>query len=64
MAQQKQQRIIKSKPDVLVATPGRLWELICDNSVKFNKCQNELLMKLYFFKSVIILLGIFQKFNF
>jgi len=32
MAQQKQQRIIKSKPDVLVATPGRLWELICDNS--------------------------------
>ncbi|XP_077179672.1 ATP-dependent RNA helicase DDX24 isoform X2 [Paroedura picta] len=28
MASQKQQRILKRKPEIIVATPGRLWELI------------------------------------
>lgn len=27
MSEQKQQRLLKSKPDVVVATPGRLWAL-------------------------------------
>nr|XP_020670076.1 ATP-dependent RNA helicase DDX24 isoform X1 [Pogona vitticeps]XP_020670077.1 ATP-dependent RNA helicase DDX24 isoform X1 [Pogona vitticeps]XP_020670078.1 ATP-dependent RNA helicase DDX24 isoform X1 [Pogona vitticeps]XP_020670079.1 ATP-dependent RNA helicase DDX24 isoform X1 [Pogona vitticeps]XP_020670080.1 ATP-dependent RNA helicase DDX24 isoform X1 [Pogona vitticeps]XP_020670081.1 ATP-dependent RNA helicase DDX24 isoform X2 [Pogona vitticeps] len=28
MAPQKQQRILKRKPEIIIATPGRLWELI------------------------------------
>nr|XP_056706743.1 ATP-dependent RNA helicase DDX24 [Euleptes europaea] len=28
MASQKQQRVLKRKPEIIVATPGRLWELI------------------------------------
>ncbi|XP_015271006.1 PREDICTED: ATP-dependent RNA helicase DDX24 [Gekko japonicus] len=28
MASQKQQRVLKRKPEIVVATPGRLWELI------------------------------------
>ncbi|KAJ7345135.1 hypothetical protein JRQ81_001085 [Phrynocephalus forsythii] len=28
MAPQKQQRILKKKPEIVIATPGRLWELI------------------------------------
>ncbi|XP_063146339.1 ATP-dependent RNA helicase DDX24 [Candoia aspera] len=28
MAPQKQQRILKRKPEIVIATPGRLWELI------------------------------------
>jgi len=30
MSAQKQQRLIKQKPDVIIATPGRLWELMSD----------------------------------
>ncbi|XP_054828291.1 ATP-dependent RNA helicase DDX24 [Eublepharis macularius] len=28
MASQKQQRVLKRKPEIIVATPGRLWELV------------------------------------
>ena len=28
MAVQKQTRLLKRKPDIIVATPGRLWELV------------------------------------
>ncbi|XP_028572740.2 ATP-dependent RNA helicase DDX24 isoform X1 [Podarcis muralis] len=28
MASQKQQRVLKRKPEIVIATPGRLWELI------------------------------------
>lgn len=31
MSAQKQQRLIKQKPDVIIATPGRLWELMSDH---------------------------------
>ncbi|ORX50692.1 P-loop containing nucleoside triphosphate hydrolase protein [Piromyces finnis] len=31
MSAQKQQRLIKQKPDVIIATPGRLWELMTDH---------------------------------
>jgi ATP-dependent RNA helicase DDX24/MAK5 len=27
MSEQKQQRLLKSRPDIVVATPGRLWAL-------------------------------------
>jgi ATP-dependent RNA helicase DDX24/MAK5 len=30
MSIQKQQRILSYKPTIIVATPGRLWELISD----------------------------------
>ena len=30
MAKQKQERILKKQPEIIVATPGRLWELIRD----------------------------------
>jgi len=28
MAQEKQERVLKKCPEIVVATPGRLWELI------------------------------------
>ena len=30
MAKQKQERVLKKQPEIIVATPGRLWELIRD----------------------------------
>ena len=32
MAPQKQQRLLKQHPEIVVATPGRLWELISEVS--------------------------------
>ncbi|RCI01185.1 ATP-dependent RNA helicase [Rhizopus azygosporus] len=31
MSVQKQERLLKNKPDIIVATPGRLWELFSSN---------------------------------
>lgn len=28
MAQQKQRRMLKRRPEIIIATPGRLWDLI------------------------------------
>lgn len=28
LASQKQERLLKMKPEVVIATPGRLWELV------------------------------------
>lgn len=28
MAQQKQRRVLKRRPEIIIATPGRLWDLI------------------------------------
>lgn len=28
MAQEKQERVLKKCPEIVVATPGRLWELV------------------------------------
>jgi len=33
MSQQKQERLLRAKPDVIVATPGRLWALMKEVSV-------------------------------
>ena len=30
MSKQKQERVLKKQPEIIVATPGRLWELIRD----------------------------------
>ena len=38
MSIQKQQRILKKKPEIVVATPGRLWELfqmVCTLIISF-----------------------------
>ncbi|KAI8645612.1 P-loop containing nucleoside triphosphate hydrolase protein [Parasitella parasitica] len=32
MSIQKQERLVKQKPDIIVATPGRLWEIFSNNS--------------------------------
>ena len=42
MSVQKQERIVARKPDILVATPGRLWELLSSDDVLLNdvkKCR-------------------------
>ncbi|KAL5017190.1 hypothetical protein ScPMuIL_006779 [Solemya velum] len=36
MAVQKQQRILRQKPEIIVATPGRLWELVEQNDPYLN----------------------------
>ncbi len=33
---QKQQRVLESKPEIVVATPGRLWELIQQRHAHLN----------------------------
>lgn len=35
MSQQKQKRILKKRPEIVVATPGRLWDLIEKVCVRF-----------------------------
>lgn len=40
MSAQKQRRILDRGVDVLVATPGRLWDLIQEVSIFFNHSSN------------------------
>ena len=35
MAPQKQQRLLQKRPEIIVATPGRLWDLISEVSMYF-----------------------------
>ncbi|XP_070787628.1 ATP-dependent RNA helicase DDX24 [Pituophis catenifer annectens] len=37
MAPQKQQRMLKRKPEIVIATPGRLWELIQEKQPHLSK---------------------------
>lgn len=30
LASQKQERLLRGRPDIVIATPGRLWELVQD----------------------------------
>ena len=36
MAPQKQQRLLRKCPEIIVATPGRLWDLISEVSAACN----------------------------
>ena len=38
MAPQKQQRLLRKHPEIIVATPGRLWDLISEVSYYNNNC--------------------------
>ncbi|XP_013783246.1 ATP-dependent RNA helicase DDX24-like [Limulus polyphemus] len=40
MAPQKQQRLLKKCPEIVVATPGRLWELIEEGEPHLNQVSN------------------------
>lgn len=40
LAAVKQQRILSKCPEIVVATPGRLWELITEGNKHLNKIQN------------------------
>ncbi|KAI8801229.1 P-loop containing nucleoside triphosphate hydrolase protein [Cladochytrium replicatum] len=37
MAIQKQRRLLKTRPDIVVATPGRLWELLAEDEEQLNR---------------------------
>lgn len=40
LAQVKQERVLKKCPEIVVATPGRLWELIKEGNEHLNKLRN------------------------
>lgn len=40
LAAVKQERVLSKCPEIVVATPGRLWELICEGNKHLNKIQN------------------------
>ncbi|KAJ1748418.1 ATP-dependent RNA helicase [Coemansia sp. RSA 1821] len=40
MSQAKQERLLNSKPDIIVATPGRLWELASTNDAYLNQLKS------------------------
>lgn len=40
LAAVKQERVLSKCPEIVVATPGRLWELISEGNVHLNKLQN------------------------
>jgi ATP-dependent RNA helicase DDX24/MAK5 len=37
MSQEKQERVLRKGPDIVVATPGRLWELIKEGNVHLQQ---------------------------
>lgn len=40
MATVKQERILKKGPEIVVATPGRLWELIQDGNMHLSQIED------------------------
>ncbi|KAJ2724669.1 ATP-dependent RNA helicase [Coemansia sp. Benny D115] len=40
MAQMKQERLLNSRPNILVATPGRLWELVSTNDAYLRQLRS------------------------
>ncbi|KAJ2657501.1 ATP-dependent RNA helicase [Coemansia sp. RSA 1199] len=40
MSQAKQERLLNSSPDIIVATPGRFWELVSTNDVYLKQLQS------------------------
>lgn len=37
MSLQKQERILRERPEIMVATPGRLWELMTDGQTHLTQ---------------------------
>lgn len=44
LSAQKQDRLIRSDPDVIVATPGRLWELLTEGNTTLSLRKIEFLV--------------------
>lgn len=40
MSAQKQERLLKRQPHIVVATPGRLWELVSQGEPHFQNIEN------------------------
>lgn len=40
LAHEKQERILKKRPEIVVATPGRLWELINSKNIHLQDIKN------------------------
>lgn len=40
LAQVKQERVLKSKPHIIIGTPGRIWELVQDGNEHLQKIDN------------------------
>lgn len=39
LAYEKQERLLKKRPEIVVATPGRLWDLIVDKNIHFQRIE-------------------------
>ena len=46
LAHEKQERILNKRPEIIVATPGRLWELVNDNNIHLSNIKN---LRFFFF---------------
>lgn len=46
MAPQKQQRLLRKCPEIIVATPGRLWDLISEVQTKYFMLDAQMLLKM------------------
>lgn len=49
MAAVKQERVLSKNPEIVVATPGRLWELIQQGNSHLSNIENIRLVQLFFF---------------
>lgn len=52
MSTQKQERLLKARPEIVVGTPGRLWELMSGGEIHLVEVSNEH-FRLYFGSSYI-----------
>ena len=55
LAHEKQERILNKRPEIIVATPGRLWELVNDNNIHLSNIKNLRFFFLTFNTSIRVL---------